>query len=55
MKKSYQKILNSSMKIQRCLTEINYILKYTAIIFHITVFLYFWTDKYSLDEQKRLH
>ncbi len=39
------------LKIQCCITEIN-----DPIFHNITVFfLYFWTNKYSLDEHKRLN
>ncbi len=48
------------LKIQRCITEINYIWKYIKIGIQYLNLLYdftklhFWSNKYSLDEQKVL-
>ncbi len=43
------------LKIQHCITEINSILTYIKIGIEIEIrFLYFWWNKYSFDEQKRL-
>ncbi len=48
------------LKIQLCITGINYILKYIKIvnilnsnnILQNDFFLYFWSNRYSLDEHK---